>query len=275
MIGARRPGLRGEEAGHREGAAARRGALLVQDRGRVITSEYTAKVYLIWDGLKLEPHRRGARAHLRPVTTTPEEATSRAVALPDRSLAGPARAVARAPQVLSMWSAGGSRRRCRWASPLSPWASAWFSPSARGAGPSRRRRGLPGPDRPRLRCSGRWVCSLGYPTPFSSVSGLVLQLLQPAGLFWVSALVVGAPGFARAHARSPSRLGGDRCSASLSAALAWTSTTIEVGLSARERPSSPSGPVGAVVFGAHVLASRPRHRPVRGPAARRAVSAPL
>ena len=49
------------------------------DRGRVITNEYAAKLYLIWDGLKWN-RTDGALVRISaPVTSTPEEATSRAL----------------------------------------------------------------------------------------------------------------------------------------------------------------------------------------------------
>ena len=49
------------------------------DRGRVITSEYAAKAYLIWDGLKWN-RTDGALVRISaPVTSTPEEATARAL----------------------------------------------------------------------------------------------------------------------------------------------------------------------------------------------------
>jgi hypothetical protein len=82
--------------------------------------------------------------------------------------------------------------------------------------------------------------------------GLVLQLLQPAGLFWVSALVLGA-------AASPERAAARRRAWAvsvlclISAGLAWTSTTIEVGLSASGAPLVAFGSLGRMVFGAHVV----------------------
>jgi EpsI family protein len=50
-----------------------------QDRGRVITDEYTAKAYLLWDGFQWN-RTDGALVRISaPVSTTPEEATERAL----------------------------------------------------------------------------------------------------------------------------------------------------------------------------------------------------
>ena len=90
------------------------------------------------------------------------------------------------------------------------------------------------------------------PDTFLLCLGLVVELLQPAGLFWVGALVVGGP-------RSPERVGARRrafivtflCAAS--AALAWSTTTLEVGLLASGAPVVALGLLGRWVFGAHVV----------------------
>jgi EpsI family protein len=50
------------------------------DRGRVITSEYAAKAYLVWDGLKWNRTDGALMRISAPVTSTPEEATARALA---------------------------------------------------------------------------------------------------------------------------------------------------------------------------------------------------
>lgn len=50
------------------------------DRGRVITSEYAAKAYLIWDGLKWNRTDGALMRISAPVISTPEEATARALA---------------------------------------------------------------------------------------------------------------------------------------------------------------------------------------------------
>ena len=50
-----------------------------QDRGRVITNEYSAKAYLIWDGFKWN-RTDGALVRISaPIVTTAEEATERAL----------------------------------------------------------------------------------------------------------------------------------------------------------------------------------------------------
>lgn len=50
-----------------------------QDRGRVITNEYAAKAYLIWDGFRWN-RTDGALVRISaPIVTTPEEATERAL----------------------------------------------------------------------------------------------------------------------------------------------------------------------------------------------------
>jgi EpsI family protein len=49
------------------------------DRGRVITSEYTAKVWLIWDGLRYNRTEGSFVRISAPVSTTVEEATARAL----------------------------------------------------------------------------------------------------------------------------------------------------------------------------------------------------
>jgi putative PEP-CTERM system histidine kinase len=82
--------------------------------------------------------------------------------------------------------------------------------------------------------------------------GLVIELLQPAGLFWVSAVVVGAPGSEeRAQARRRAGLVLVACGVFM--AFAWTSTTLQVALAASGAPVVALGPLGRVVFGAHVL----------------------
>ena len=50
-----------------------------QDRGRIVTNEYAAKAYLLWDGFKWN-RTDGALVRITaPILTTPEEATERAL----------------------------------------------------------------------------------------------------------------------------------------------------------------------------------------------------
>ena len=90
------------------------------------------------------------------------------------------------------------------------------------------------------------------PDTFLLCLGLVIQLLAPAGLFWVGAVVLGAPGSApRARARLRALVVLAVCG--LCAALAWTTTTLEVGLSPKGAPFVALGPLGRIVFGVHVV----------------------
>ena len=90
------------------------------------------------------------------------------------------------------------------------------------------------------------------PDTFLLCLGLVIQLLEPVGLFWVSAVVLGAPGSApRTRARLRAALVLVVCG--ISAGLAWTSTTLEVGLLPTGAPLVALGPLGRIVFGAHVV----------------------
>ncbi len=90
------------------------------------------------------------------------------------------------------------------------------------------------------------------PDTFLLCLGLVIHLLEPAGLFWVSAVVLGAPG---SLPRSRSRLRAVivLVICGVSAALAWTTTTLEVGVSATGAPLVALGPLGRIVFGTHVV----------------------
>ena len=82
------------------------------------------------------------------------------------------------------------------------------------------------------------------PDTFLLCLGLVIQLLEPVGLFWVSAVVLGAPGSApRTRARLRAALVLVVCG--ISAGLAWTSTTLEVGLLPTGAPLVALGPSAA------------------------------
>lgn len=92
----------------------------------------------------------------------------------------------------------------------------------------------------------------GLPDTFLLCLGLVIHLLEPAGLFWVSAVVLGAPGsVSRSRARLRAVVVLVICG--VSAALAWTTTTLEVGVSPAGAPLVALGPLGRIVFGAHVV----------------------
>lgn len=90
------------------------------------------------------------------------------------------------------------------------------------------------------------------PDTFLLCLGLVIELLQPAGLFLVSALVVGAPGSAeRARARRRAVVVAVICVAC--AMVAWNGTILEVGLLPSGIPMVGLGPLGFWVFGAHIV----------------------
>ena len=90
------------------------------------------------------------------------------------------------------------------------------------------------------------------PDTFVLCVGLVIQLLLPAGLFWVSATLLGPPDSGvRRRARVRAWLALVLCI--LSAALAWTSTTLEVGLTSTGAPHVALGPLGRGVFALHVV----------------------